>query len=242
MTPTTFAIAKAPSTTAVTCPDSVTYDGTAQEPCTAEVTGAGGLHASLSVGYSHNTDAGTATASASFAGDANHESSDDSKTFAIDKATSSTAVTCPTSVTFDGTAQQPCTAEVTGAGGLHQSLSISYSDNTNAGTATASASFDGDANHKASDDSTTFTIARATPSVSVSWSDWTFDGTAHVATGSVSGVGSPAANLGAPDSFTYYSGPHATGSPLAGAPADAGTYTVVAHFNGNGNYTTGRLG
>src|SRR6185312_15242587 len=116
-------IDKASSTTTVTCPDSVTYDGTAQEPCTAEVTGAGGLHESLSVGYSHNTDAGTATASASFAGDDNHTASDDSTTFAIAKAPSTTAVTCPDSVTYDGTAQEPCTAEVTGAGGLHASLS-----------------------------------------------------------------------------------------------------------------------
>ena len=72
--------------------------------------------------------------------------------------------------------------------------------------------------------------------MSVSWADWTFDGTAHAATGSVSGVGSPAANLGTPDTFTYYSGSTATGSALAGAPTGAGTYTVVAHVNATANY------
>ena len=51
----------------------------------------------------------------------------------------------------------------------------------------------------------------------------------------VDGVGgetnlSPAADL------TYYSGDDATGTPLAGAPTDAGTYTVEADFAGNGNY------
>ena len=71
----------------------------------------------------------------------------------------------------------------------------------------------------------------------MSWSGWTFDGTAHPASGSVSGVGSPAADLGAPDSFTYYPGPDATGQALAGVPTDAGTYTVVARFAGNSNYT-----
>src|SRR5262249_23171358 len=30
--------------------------------------------------------------------------------------------------------------------------------------------------------------------------------------------------------FTYYAGPTASGSPLADAPTDAGTYTVVASF------------
>jgi hypothetical protein len=141
------------------------------------------------------------------------------------------------SVTFNGLAQEPCWANVTGAGGLDQSVSVTYSDNTNAGTATASASFGGDGNHKASSDSKTFTIAKATPTVTVSWAGWTFDRTAHPAGGSVAGVGSPAANLGAPGSFSYYGGSNATGTPLSGAPKDAGTYTVVAHFAGNGNYT-----
>jgi hypothetical protein len=322
---TTITIDKAPSTTVVTCPVSVTYDGSGQTPCTAKVTGAGGLDDSVTVSYSHNTDAGTATANASFGGDDNHKPSDDSKTFTIDKADASvsitwtdgtyntnphpaaavvdgvggetdlspsasltyytgsdttgtpllgaptdagtytvqasfagnsnykpasatttitidkapstTVVTCPVSVTYDGSGQTPCTATVTGAGGLDEPVTVSYSHNTDAGTATASASFGGDDNHKPSDDSKTFTIDKATPSVSVSWSGWTFDGTAHAASGSVSGVGSPAANLGNPDSFTYYAGPTASGSPLLGAPTDAGAYTVVAHFNATANYT-----
>src|SRR5207245_9924286 len=40
----------------------------------------------LTVSYSENTNAGTATALASYAGDANHQGSSDSKTFTIDKA------------------------------------------------------------------------------------------------------------------------------------------------------------
>src|SRR5207253_127014 len=102
--------------TAVTCPASVTYTGAAQEPCTASVTGAGGLSQSLTVSYLNNTAAGTATASASFAGDANHTASSDSKTFTIDKVASTTAVVCPANVPYTGAAQEPCTASVTGAG------------------------------------------------------------------------------------------------------------------------------
>ena len=47
---------------------------------------------------------------------------------------------------------------MTGAGGLNQSLTVTYTDNTNAGTATASATFAGDANHSGSSDPETFTI------------------------------------------------------------------------------------
>ena len=67
-------------------------DGLPQSPCTAEVTGAGGLSLLLDVTYGSNTDAGTATADASFAGGANHEASSGSSSFVIDKASSSTVV------------------------------------------------------------------------------------------------------------------------------------------------------
>ena len=53
----------------------------------------------------------------------------------------------------------------------------------------------------------------------------------------MSGVGSPAEDLGTPE-FTYYSGSDTTGSSLSGAPSDAGTYTVLASFAGNGNYNS----
>ncbi len=43
------------------------YTGDALEPCTASVSGAGGLAEAVSVGYTSNVDAGTATATASFA-------------------------------------------------------------------------------------------------------------------------------------------------------------------------------
>ena len=154
----TLVIDKSSSMTAVSCPASVTFNGSTQIPCSATVTGAGGLSQSLTVSYTSNTNVGTATASASYAGDANHTSSSDSKNFTIDKASSATVVSCPASVTFNGSAQTPCTATVTGAGGLNQSLMVSYTNNTYVGTATASASFAGDANHTGSSDSKTFTI------------------------------------------------------------------------------------
>ena len=148
----TFTIDKASSTTSMTCPANVTYTGSAHTPCTAKVTGAGGLDQSLTVGYTNNTDAGrrllprpsrampTTTAAAT------------RRPSRSTRPSSTTAVTCPASVTYTGTPQTPCTANVTGAGGLNQTLTVNYANNTNAGTATACASFAGDANHTGSTD------------------------------------------------------------------------------------------
>ena len=64
-------------------------------------------------------------------------------------------MTCPASVTYDGTAQEPCPVSVTGAGGLSLTPDADYTDNTNAGTATAGYTYTGDANHTGSTDTPT---------------------------------------------------------------------------------------
>jgi len=53
---------------------------------------------------------------------------------------------------------QPCKANVTGAGGLNQAVTVNYTSNLAAGTATATATFFGDPGHTGSSDSATFTI------------------------------------------------------------------------------------
>ena len=165
----TVSLAKAPTTTVVSCPVSVVYDGSAQEPCTAKVTGAGGLEQSLSVSHTDNTNAGTATASASYGGGDNHLGSSDSKAFEITKATTTTEVTCPAGpFVYTGSAITPaCTASTTGAGGLSVSPTVTFADNTDAGEATASATYAGDANHTGSSDSATFTIDKAPSTVTL---------------------------------------------------------------------------
>ena len=82
-------IEKAPTTTTVTCPSSVTYSGLALTPCSATVTGAGGLSLTPTPTYSNNTYAGTATAGYTYAGNSNYEGSNDSKNFTISVATGS---------------------------------------------------------------------------------------------------------------------------------------------------------
>jgi hypothetical protein len=162
----TFTIGKAATTTTVTCSAGpFTYTGAAIKPCTATVTGSG-LNQALAVTYADNTNAGTATGSASYAESANHLASSESETFTIGKAATTTTVTCSAGpFTFTGTPIEPCTASVTGPGGLNQALAVTYAGNTNAGTATAGASYAGSANHLASSDSETFVIGEAATTV-----------------------------------------------------------------------------
>src|SRR5207244_3652073 len=68
-----FEISKASSSVAASCPATdQPYTGSAQTPCTASYATVDGLSGSLTPSYSNNFNAGTAAASASYAGDGNH--------------------------------------------------------------------------------------------------------------------------------------------------------------------------
>jgi hypothetical protein len=163
-----YTINKAPSTTVVTCPASVVYNGSAQTPCSVSVTGAGGLNLTPVANYSNNISAGTATAGYTFVETANHLGSSDSKTFEIAKAATVTTVTCdPGPFTYNGSPHTPCTAQVTGPG-LIEALTVSYANNVNAGTATGSATYAETANYLGSSDIKSFTIEKATSFTTVS--------------------------------------------------------------------------
>src|SRR5439155_1886 len=70
--------------TVVTCTGApFTYTGVAQTPCSVSVTGAGGLNLTPGPDYSNNTNAGTATASYTYAATANYKTSSDSKNFTV---------------------------------------------------------------------------------------------------------------------------------------------------------------
>jgi streptogramin lyase len=79
-----------------------------------------------------------------------------------------------------------------------------------------------------------------TPTVTVTDAGGNYNGLPFTATATVTGVSANAtASLeGVTPSVTYYAGSAATGTPLAGAPANAGTYTVVASFAGSADYTS----
>ena len=79
----------------------------------------------------------------------------------VNRATSTTTVTCPTSVVYTGLPLAPCSVTVTGAGGLSLSPGATYLNNLMVGIATASYTYAGDANHTASGDSKNFQITTA---------------------------------------------------------------------------------
>ena len=113
---------------------------------------------------------------------------------------------------------------------------------------TAVASFPGSADYTAVQSSPlVFTIAPATPTVTVSDSGGPDIGAPYPATALVAGVvigldSTPAASLeGISPTVAYYSGSLdaqqvATANPLPDAPSDPGTYTVVASFQGSTDY------
>src|SRR5207248_5977296 len=101
--------------------------------------------------YTSNTNVGTATASYTFTGDANHSGSSDSKNFSIGQASSTTVVTCPaSSLTYTGVALEPCTVAVTGVGGLSLTPDPSYTSKIGRASGRESYTFTGDANHSGS--------------------------------------------------------------------------------------------
>jgi len=82
----TDTIDKAASVTVVTINGGpFPYTGLAQTPATVAVTGAGGLSLTPAASYANNVSVGTATATYTYAGDANHTGSADNKTFTIDR-------------------------------------------------------------------------------------------------------------------------------------------------------------
>jgi hypothetical protein len=161
-----FTIVKAATATTLDCGvGTFPYTGAALTPCTATVTGTGGLNQSVSVTYVGNVDVGTAAVNAKYAGSANYLASSAVDTFTIAQAATATVVTCaPGPFTVTGTAIEPCTAVVTGPGGLSQSLPVVYSNNVAVGTASATASYAGGASYLPSSDTEVFIIGEAVDS------------------------------------------------------------------------------
>jgi hypothetical protein len=135
-TPITDIINLAPSSVLVTINGGpFSYTGLAQTPATVAVTGAGGLNLAPAAVYINNVNAGTATASYTYAGDANHTGSAGSATFTINKANAKISVT-PYSVTYDGKAHT-ATYTITGvngeSGATVGSVDVSNTTHTNPG-------------------------------------------------------------------------------------------------------------
>ena len=110
---------------------------------------------------------------------------------------------------------------------------------TRAGTYTVVAMFAGNDIFTSQTTSTTITIGKATPVVSVKDPGGTYNGSPFPATALVQGVfGSSNASLeNVTPTLAYYVGATATGTSSTTAPIKAGTYTVVATFAGSWDYS-----
>ena len=254
-------IARATPTIAITWVDSV-YN-TNPHPAVAVVNGVGGEEnltpAAALVYYLGTTasgtslagapvNAGTYTVRASFAGNTNYTDKTADKTITIEKATPTITITWANS-TYD-TNPNPATVVVDGVGGeanLSPAATSAYyagpdasgtplgSAPVNAGTYTVEAKFAGNDNYKNATAAKTITIDKATPTITITWANSTFNTNPNPASAVVNGVGGEL-NLTPAATLLYYEGSIAAGTPLAGAPVNAGTYTVRASFEGNTNY------
>ena len=216
----TIQITPAATTTAVTCPTSAVFTGSPLTPCSAAVSGPG-LSQSVTPTYTSNVNAGTATANAAYAGGGNYQASSGSATFQITPAATTTIVTCPASVVFNGSAQTPCTATANGPGfPAPLPLTPSYTNNVNAGTASAMATYTGGGNYAGSNGSATFQIAGASTVAAVSCpASVTYTGSPVTpCSGSVTG---PGLNLSVTPSYT---------SNVVGIA------TATVNYAGGGNY------
>jgi hypothetical protein len=209
------------------------------------------------------TQPGTYTVAAYYAGSTHYTSAEsDPVTFTINKATP-TVHLGNDSITFNGSVLT-ATASVSGVvSGVDDTWATSLegvtptvayyagtdtsgtplsSPPSQAGTYTAVASFPGSTDYAPVAPAATLTINLATPTVQLSADNITFNGAAYAAaTVTVTGVtgadNTPASSLeGVSPTLIYYAGSSATGDALPGAPTQAGTYTVVAHFPGSTDY------
>jgi hypothetical protein len=206
------------------------YDSSTHALSACQVTGAytGTLTCSNNLADPVGPGAGSGAITPTVGGDtlANYSITSNSGSWSITQASSTVTVNCPSSITYNGLAQAPCTASVTGVGGLNQSLTVNYSNNINAGAATASANFAGDANHSSSSNSAGFPINQASQTINFAQPV----STSLVATGGASGN---------PVTFSVISGPGSV-SGTNGATLSltgVGTVVVAANQAGNANYS-----
>jgi hypothetical protein len=246
--PQSFTIARASSTTTVSIADA-TYDGSSHGG-TATATGAGGLDQPLTVHYvgrlgtaypystTAPTNAGDYTASASFAGDANHDPSNDSKDFSIAKANQTIAFGTLADRTFgdpdfnvSATSSSGLTVSVAASGVCTVTGSTVHI--TAAGSCTITASQSGDGNfNPAADAPRSFAIAKAPSTTIVTVASASYDGSPHGGAANVTGFGGLSLSLP-----VSYAGRNGTLYPSStSAPTNAGDYTASASFAGDADH------
>jgi hypothetical protein len=176
------------------------------------------------------TAANGCSATYTFAGDANHTGSTDTKSITIDKASSSTFVSFGSGPFIYTGSAFTATVQVTGAN-LTLNPAPTYGGDcinvTTTNGCSATYTFAGDQNHSGSANSASITITKA-PSTATIEAGFTvvFDGKTHGLLANVTGAG----GLNQPITVTYNPG----GSTLPLYPA---TYTASAMYPGDSNHS-----
>ena len=243
----TITITKASSTVTVDAL-SVEYDGSPHST-TATVSGVGtGITQTVTWAYTDNCSAEPVnvsdtpcTATATYAGDANHTGSMGSNTITITKASSIVTVDA-LSVEYDGD-PHPTTATVSGVGtGITQAVTWAYTDcsaepiNVSDTPCTATATYAGDANHTGSSGFNTITITKASSTVTVDALSVEYDGDPHPTTATVSGVGT-----GITQAVTWAYTDNCSAEPInvSDTPCTAtATYAGDANHTGSSGFNT----
>jgi RHS repeat-associated protein len=262
----TFMIGQPAPTVTVNAPGE-TYNAQPYSQAAATVTGVGDVliadgtvtftyypHGSTTALASAPTDAGTYDVIANFSGDADYGSAQsNAATFAIGQATPAVTLNAP-GETYNAQPYSQATATVSGIGGVtltngavtltyyvHGSTTALASAPTNAGMYDVVANFSGDTDYaSAPSGKSTFTLAQATPNVSVAAPNTAYNTKAYsLAAATVTGVSDTAITDGTV-TFTYYL--HGSTTALASAPSAIGTYDVIATFSGDTDYASAPSG
>ena len=189
----------------------VTYDGN-PHGASGSATGVGGvdLSGSLELGASF-TDAPGGTANWSFAGGTNYNDASGTAAIVINKASATINIT-PYSGVYDGNAHG-LSGTATGVGNADLSSGLNLGSSfTNVPGGTASWTFSGGANYNDDAGSAAVTITKADATISVTPYSVTYDGAAHTATGTATGVG---------------------GASLSGLDLSGTTHTGAGTYNGD---------
>jgi uncharacterized repeat protein (TIGR01451 family) len=184
------------------------------------------------------TGAGSCTITASQAGNTNYEAATSvERTFSIAKAATTTTVTA-NNAAYNGSPRGG-TASVTGAGGLNQSLTVTYTGRngttygpsttapTNVGDYTASASYDESSNHLGSSNSKDYSITKANQTI-------TFATLSNKTYGDADFTVSATASSGLAVSFSASGNCTVTDNTVS--ITGAGSCTITASQGGDSNY------
>jgi hypothetical protein len=208
----------------------VTYDGQPHTTTVASLTGVnnetGATVGTVALPAPH-TNAATYTDSWSFTGGTNYNNTAGTITNLIAKA-NATVVVAPYSVTYDGNAHSSTVTSITGvnseSGATVGAVTLNTT-HTNAGTYTDSWSFTGGTNYKdIASTAITDTIAKANATVVVTPYNVEYDGVAHSATATITGVnGETGATVGTVALNTTHT--------TVGNYGDTWSFTGTANYN-----------